>query len=37
MLEDLVYLDFADEILEAHYLVPEDYLLVARWLGGIFT
>jgi hypothetical protein len=37
MLEDLIYLDFADEIPEAHYLVPKDHLLVARWLDDIST
>jgi hypothetical protein len=30
MSEDLVYLGFADEIPEAHYLVSEDHPLIAR-------
>jgi hypothetical protein len=37
MSEDLVYPGFADEIPEAHYLVPEDHPLVARWLDDIST
>ena len=37
MSEDLIYPDFADEIPEAHYLVSEDHLLVARWLDDIST